>query len=62
VKATDTRLLVCAECRQESDAGACGWKAYRIELEELDEPPAVAFFCPDCDRREFELGRREPGR
>jgi hypothetical protein len=61
VKTTESRLLICAECGQESDARACRWKAYRVELEEIDEPPAVAFFCPDCDLREFAPGRRASG-
>ena len=36
-----------------SSAFAGGWKAYRIDDAELDEPPQLAFYCPSCARREF---------
>jgi hypothetical protein len=32
---------------------ARGWKAYRTDDIELDEPPTLAFYCPECARREF---------
>jgi hypothetical protein len=31
------------------------WRAYRVDLEDDDEP-AVAFYCPDCSEREFGNG------
>jgi hypothetical protein len=31
-----------------------GWRAYRSDDPELDEPPALAFYCPDCAAREFD--------
>jgi hypothetical protein len=41
-----------------SDAAARGWRAYRVDAEEFDDSefhasPALAFYCPDCARREF---------
>jgi hypothetical protein len=43
----------CQECGRRSDARWRGWRAYRTDDPELDEPPALAFFCPACSRREF---------
>lgn len=42
------RRLVCAECGDESEAGAVGWRAY------LDDDGAARIFCPRCSPREFD--------
>jgi len=46
-------LAVCQECSQLSDPAWRGWRAYLSDDPELDEPPALAFYCPDCAGREF---------
>jgi hypothetical protein len=48
-----TGALSCVECGVGSPDGARGWRGCRIDEPELDEPPALAFFCPDCAEREF---------
>ena len=50
----EVHVLACAECPQVSSATARGWRAYRVDDPELDEPPALAFYCPACARREFD--------
>jgi hypothetical protein len=40
--------LRCVECGTLSFFDASGWRAYRIEIPEDDEPPEVAFYCPAC--------------
>jgi hypothetical protein len=50
----EVHVLACAECPRVSSATARGWRAYRVDDPELDEPPALAFYCPDCARREFD--------
>ncbi len=55
-------VLACAECPRVSTATARGWRAYRTDDAELDEAPALAFYCPECTRREFgEWSRRVQG-
>jgi hypothetical protein len=49
----EVHVLPCAECPRVSSVTARGWKAYRTDDLELDEPPALAFYCPDCARKEF---------
>jgi len=46
----------CVECGTSSGLLWRGWCAYRTDDPETGEPPALAFFCPTCARREF--GRR----
>jgi len=46
-------LAVCQECKAASDRKWRGWRAYRSDDPELDESPALAFYCPDCAEREF---------
>jgi hypothetical protein len=46
-------LLVCVECSTFSDDHAWGWRAYRMDDPELEELPALAFYCPSCSEREF---------
>jgi hypothetical protein len=45
--------LFCVECGALSDRKALGWRAYIAFIEEDDEPPEVAVYCPDCVEREF---------
>jgi hypothetical protein len=47
-------LLLCAQCGSLSGLYARGWRGCRTDDPELDEPPALAFFCPACARREFD--------
>jgi ribosomal protein L44E len=42
--------LKCAECGRRSFEADRGWRAYHTD----DEPPAVAVFCPDCSKAEFD--------
>ena len=46
-------LPACVECPCLSSATARGWKAYRPDDPETDEPPKLAFYCPECAEREF---------
>jgi hypothetical protein len=46
----------CAECKCSSGLYWQGWRAYRVDDPETDEPPAVAFFCQACAEREFGYG------
>ena len=45
--------IQCAQCGSASSGHWVGWRAYRSDSAELDEPPALAFFCPTCAIREF---------
>jgi hypothetical protein len=45
--------LRCAECGYVSGLYAIGWRGYRTDDPEVQEPPTVAFFCPTCAAREF---------
>jgi len=47
------RVAVCVECGCRSGAGWVGWRAYRVDDPELDELPALGFYCPDCAEAEF---------
>jgi hypothetical protein len=47
------RLAACIECGSQSDADWLGWRAYRVDDPELDEPPALGFYCPPCAEAEF---------
>jgi hypothetical protein len=49
----EVHVLGCAECPRVSGALATGWKAYRVDDPERDELPKLAFYCPECARREF---------
>lgn len=49
----DVHVLACAECPRVSSINARGWKAYRMDDPESGEPPALAFYCPACARRDF---------
>jgi uncharacterized protein YlaI len=48
----EVHVLACAECPRVSSATAAGWRGYRSDDPET-EPPRLAFFCPECARREF---------
>jgi len=55
--ATDqVHVLACAECPRVSSVTARGWKAYRTDGPETDEPPQLTFYCPECARHEFAGG------
>jgi hypothetical protein len=43
----------CAECKSSSGLYWQGWRALRVDDPEIDEPPALAFYCPTCAEREF---------
>lgn len=47
---SDVHVFGCAECPRVSSAFATGWKAYRVDDPEEDEPAALAFYCPECAR------------
>jgi len=49
----DVHVLACAECPRVSSVSARGWKAFRTDDPEADEPPQLSFYCPECARREF---------
>jgi hypothetical protein len=39
-----------------STVTARGWRAYLSDDPEEDGVPTLAFYCPDCSRREFASG------
>jgi hypothetical protein len=47
------RLAICAQCGCLSGLRWTGWRAYRIDDPEHDEPPALALYCPTCAELEF---------
>jgi hypothetical protein len=49
----ETHVLACAVCPRISSVTAHGWRAYRSDDPETDEPPRLAFYCPECSRKEF---------
>jgi hypothetical protein len=49
-------LLRCAQCGSLSGASAMGWRACRTDDPETDLEPTLAFFCPTCSAREFDVG------
>jgi hypothetical protein len=49
--------LLCVECGALSDAQASGWRGYRLDECDDDEPPGNAFYCSACANREFGLLR-----
>ena len=42
----------CAECEAWLPADEERWRAY-LGGDDLEEPPEVVFFCPDCAEQEF---------
>ena len=47
-------VLVCAACPGVSTVTtAPGWEGYRIDDAAEGESSAVAFYCPECAKREF---------
>ena len=54
----DVHVLACAECPRVSGITVRGWKAYRTDDPLSDEPPALAFYCPECAEREFGWTRK----
>jgi len=51
-------VLACAECPRVSSVSARGWKAYRSDDPETNEPPTLTFYCPECSEREFGWSRK----
>jgi hypothetical protein len=45
--------LVCHECQVYSDAHGFGWRGCRVDNPDENEPPELAFYCPECADREF---------
>jgi hypothetical protein len=52
-KLTPPRMVSCVECGSLSGLAWAGWRAYRVDDPEFDEPPALAFYCPGCAAAEF---------
>jgi hypothetical protein len=50
----DLWLLACAECPRLSVGAARGWRAYRSDDPDVDDEPALTFYCPSCAEREFD--------
>jgi hypothetical protein len=48
----------CAECGSLSGPHWWGWRAYRVDSTETNEPPALALYCPSCADEEFGYSRR----
>ncbi len=46
-------VVACRECGRSSGASWHGWRAYRTDDPELNEPPSLAFYCRACAEREF---------
>jgi hypothetical protein len=46
-------VVYCAQCGIASGGRWERWRAYRIDDPELNEPPAIALFCPVCAAAEF---------
>jgi hypothetical protein len=40
--------LVCAGCGGASDERARGWRGYRADIEDDDDPRMLEFVCPIC--------------
>jgi hypothetical protein len=55
-KVTQPRMVSCIECGCLSGLAWAGWRAYRVDDPEYDEPPALAFYCPGCAAAEFGHG------
>jgi len=51
-------VATCAKCGTLSGLHWAGWRAYRVEDPETNEPPALALYCPTCAREEFGHSRR----
>jgi len=51
-------VLGCVECLGVTTT-ARGWKAYRYDDPEMDEPPKLALSCPECAEREFSAWSRK---
>jgi hypothetical protein len=49
-------VATCVECGGLSGLRWWGWRAYRVDDPETNEPPALALYCPTCAEREFGYG------
>jgi hypothetical protein len=52
-RAAKVHLLCCVQCGSVSGLCASGWRGYRTDDPD-DEEPTLAFFCPACSAREFD--------
>ena len=48
-----SNLIACHECGRSSGDTWRGWRAYRTDDPETNDPPALAFYCRACSEREF---------
>ena len=51
-------VATCVECGSLSGLRWAGWRAYRVDDPETNEPPALALYCPTCATQEFGHSRR----
>jgi hypothetical protein len=51
-------VVTCAECGTLSGLRWAGWRAYRVDDPDTNEPPALALYCPACAEQEFGHSRR----
>jgi hypothetical protein len=56
----ESHSMQCEECGAEADYRAAGWRAYRNDEPE-DEEPIILVYCPACAEREFGRGCQRPG-
>ena len=49
----DVHVLACAECPRVSTVTARGWKGYRSDDPDTNEPPRLSFYCPECAHEHF---------
>jgi hypothetical protein len=48
----------CAECGSLSGPHWWGWRAYRVDDPDTNEPQTLALYCPTCADKEFGYSRR----
>ena len=58
--ANSTGIVECIECRRVNAFLWHGWKAYRVDDPDTNEPPELGFYCPGCAEREFGVRLRRP--
>jgi hypothetical protein len=49
----DVHVLACVECPRVSSVTARGWKGYRSDDPDTEEPPRLSFYCPECAHEHF---------
>jgi hypothetical protein len=45
--------MECVECGAKPDERAEGWRGYRVDDPDQNEPLELAFYCRYCAQREF---------